>query len=305
MHQFVRTHGFLDDALTIAFQKRETDPDRLADLCGPEIGVIMKAVGWFHDMRKQAMAVNVVDGSGRLQAMARVIPTSYGGHGLNLSYAATQEAEGRGLAYLATCMAISSLDEVSGGLAGDVVIHAQWRAGNAGSGRLAHRLGLGADPDLEFFAALRQGLTGFHGASASAPTVVRHCKAVLAANGSPELLPAYRFSSSDLPREDVIRLQDILHLDGLMRRKLEVAGTYPVYQKLWSNWTRTPENRSKVENLLRVCRGRILCDESRTGFSPARALANELNHLFAERYDFPRPAETSTEASRETMCLAA
>ncbi|MEJ8837614.1 hypothetical protein [Ramlibacter sp. AN1133] len=119
---------------------------RYQDICGPDIGSIMASLGW--SFLTTPLCVTALDEHGHAVAAGWAAPSSHGeAGGINLSYAAAPQAEGRGLALLTTSLAIVEISRRLE-IPEPARVHAQYRVENARSAALAARLGLSADPGL-------------------------------------------------------------------------------------------------------------------------------------------------------------
>lgn len=303
---FVRSLGYFGDDATRDFRSREKD--RLADLCGPEIGKIMWKVGWKYTHGAHAV-VTARDRSAKVQAIGWAIQTD---KGINLSYAVAKRAEGNGLGRLVTSMAIVEADRQYGGLSNPHhLAHAQWREDNYASGVLAQRLGLQMDTGLSFTADLDAGATRFVGGSMPATSAVSVARRYLAANGNPELLPIYgharfapawlvgyevssqgdkRFSALNARLRDGRTIEEAYQLDvkgyrayssdwraGKGKPALNPAtDLWAEYKALWLTWA--AENPLAMAELADKAKGKCLTDRfASSAISQARALAEILN----------------------------
>lgn len=147
---FVASEGYFSVPPTWEFLSRHDD--RYGDLAGPDIGHVMRQLGWRYT--GIPLCVMAMD-AGEVVAMGWAARTDHGGKGggVNLSYAVAPQAEGRGLASLCTSLA---LQELAGGTeVPDVaIVHAQFDCANLRSGAAAVRLGLRSDPALRVDCAI-------------------------------------------------------------------------------------------------------------------------------------------------------
>lgn len=141
---FVVTEGFFSTAPARRFLR--DDPRRYADLAGPEIGLLMAQLDWHYTgMPVCVMGMTI---EGEVCAMGWAGPTSRGqSGGVNLSYATAAPAQGRGLAALATSLALLELHR-QWPIDPSTQIHAQFRVTNVRSCAVATRLGLCPDATL-------------------------------------------------------------------------------------------------------------------------------------------------------------
>lgn len=304
---YVRSLGYFSDDATREFQRREID--RLADLCGPEIGHVMGRVGWNFVHGAHAV-VTARDASARVKAIGWAIQTN---RGVSMSYAVARGSEGCGLGRIVASMAIVEAQRQYGNeFPSDMIVHAQWRESNYGSETLAYRLGLKSDASLNFSVHLPScGDTQYRGASAPAKTVTDVARRYLAANGSPQLLPIYTHSRFPLPGlspyevssagdkrfsalfarlKDGRTIEEAYQLDvkgyrdqgndwkigkgkPSLRQGIDI---WAEYKALWQQWAK--ENQPLMRELAEKAKGKCLTDKfASSPISQARALAEILN----------------------------
>lgn len=184
---------------------KDGQPDRMADICGSEIGAILSATGWRYGTHSNS-GIAVVMVNGQVAAASfifGVIRCGDGCQGVNLSYFCAPQQEGKG--YTKTAVAAAYL-HMTRGLSPECTpafVNVQTRKSNLGAIGLAKSFGFSPFKGGDFEINLSQGTVQFSGFTASHEDMLTHCERVLHhAQDVPGVADLFHSTAQLVPSDD-------------------------------------------------------------------------------------------------------
>lgn len=191
---------------------KEGQPNRMADICGSEIGAILSATGWrYGEHSNNGIAVVMANGEVAASSFIfSVVRHADACQGVNLTYFCAPNQEGKGYTKIAVAAAYLHM---ASGISPDetpAFVNVQTRKSNLGAIGLAKSLGLSPSGAGDFEVNLSQGIVQFSGFTSSHENMLTHCERFLHNAGDIPGVAALIHSTAQLaPSDDEFQCMEL------------------------------------------------------------------------------------------------
>jgi RimJ/RimL family protein N-acetyltransferase len=143
-YQIIIGEGWFDAFYVRTLLDAES-PERIKDIEGPESDALLEFAGW--SFIEEPLHLALVDNESKPLALTWIAATT---RGLNLTYIVAESSAGKGLATRVLAHAILAYGERRNISNPHLTVHAQYEHDNYASARVAEKLGLEINSELEF-----------------------------------------------------------------------------------------------------------------------------------------------------------